>query len=410
MSSESIICADDDEAMRNLYNAILTSRGYHVRLCSDGTQVIPEYESIPAHLIILDIDMPGRNGLDVCRDLRTHAEAFDVPIIMCSSYESEEVIVNAITSGADEYLIKPPRKAELLAKVTAVIRKRQDTSVQELGLPQGSVFAGKYKILKKLGTGGFSRVFLAEDITTTPPLEVAVKILEVKAAINSRLDPLPLFLREAYGLSKLNHPNIIRFHHFGECHSQYFLAMEFARGKSLRQILNERGPIRELKAAAIGYHIVQSLKYLSDHTIVHRDITPQNIMILDTGDIKLIDFGLAKLVQDCTLTPEGMFSGSPLFAAPELILNQPLDTRADIFSLGATLYTCVTDCYAYAGSTPMEIFKNRFSQKSIPIKKQNPTLSDNFSNLIEEMMKVEKDERPSLKSIESTLLQLSSIH
>ncbi len=405
MEAYSIICADDDEQARELYVKLFTLRGYDVRTCVDGSEVIPEFERQIADLFILDVDMPKKNGLQLCRELRRHPQANQVPIIVCSAYESEEVMVKALNAGADDYIIKPTKVAELYAKVAKVLKNNPKMNRGEKGLKIGNTFAGKYRIMTRLGTGGFSQVYKAEDVSATPPKLTALKIFSFHQH-ECGPDYMAMFLREAYGLSKLDHPNIIRFYGFGENNSQYYLAMEYAEGQSIRQILDERGPIQEKKVAMLAFHVLQALKYLKKFQIVHRDITPHNILILDSGDVKLIDFGLAKPVKDGTLTPEGMFAGSPLYAAPEIIMDSTPDVAADIFSLGATMYTMITNTHPFPGNTPWEIFQNRFEAKPQPVIQANPNVSVSISLLIEQMMAYEKVLRPSLDAIEKSLLKL----
>ncbi len=402
----SVICVDDDEMSCRVYTLLLQSRGYTVNTYSDSVQFSQEFPQHPVQLYILDIDMPGKTGLQLCGELRKHPITFNTPIIIVSADESEEVIVSAITAGADDYIIKPVKTPELLAKITTALRKRQSTAHRELGLSPGDLFAGRYQILERVGSGGFSRVFRALDTSKEPHLIVALKVFDTRSHAEKFADYLPMFLREAYGLSKLNHPHIIRFYNFGQVMSQNYLAMEFAEGKSLQMLIDDSGPLSEINTATIGYQILQALRYLASHRIVHRDITPNNVMIVQSGDVKLIDFGLAKIVNDGTLTPEGLFAGSPQYAAPELIMNKDLDTRADIFSLGATLYSTATNLSPFSGQNPMEIFQSRFVAEPNPLLEINPNFSVKFADLIENMMKLEPEERPHFDEIETQLLEI----
>ena len=406
MQEVSVICADDDEEMCALYTAYLSPRNYNVRTVTNGQAALEEFDKSPADLMILDIDMPRKSGLAVCRQLRKSAASCAVPIIIVSSHESEEAIVNAITSGADDYIIKPLKSSELLAKATTVLRKRKETVSNSLGLPLGSCFAGRYMVREKLGSGGFSSVYMAEDTSLAPPLKVALKVFKPPPGATDHEYPA-VFLREAYSLSKLQHRNIMKFHDFGQSHHSYFIATEFFTGRTLRQILDKLGPVAEVDAAVIGAEIIAALEYMERFNVVHRDITPNNIMIVDGGDTKLIDFGLAKQVEDETLTPEGMFTGTPQYMAPEIItLEGSIDTRADIFSLGATLFTLVTNKNPYSGRTPMDVLQSRYNETPPNIFEVNNAIGVKLSNLIRDMMQWNLEERPTVQKIRATLAEI----
>ncbi len=409
MDSYSIICADDDSHMRSFFSQVLSSRKHKVRTLTDGAEVISAYERQSADLIFLDLDMPMLGGLETCRQLRQHPVAHDVPIIICSSHESEEVIIDALSAGADDYIIKPPKPAELMAKMISAIRKRSESATKELGLPSGNLIAGKYQIKDKLGFGGFSRVYRAVDISSEPSHEVALKVFDTNAWTKHTDDYLAIFLREAYALSKLNHPNIIKFYDFGRTQTHHYLAMEYADGESLRQIIDKTGAMDEGNVAAIGFEMVKVLKYLRERDIVHRDITPQNIMLIESGEIKLVDFGMAKPMQDLALTPTGIFTGSPLYAAPELIMNHPVDCRADIFSLGATLYVICSNDTPFPGMTPQDIFTYRIHHEPIPIQEVAGSISNSIATIIHAMMSRKKEDRPSLENIEKALLTVMTL-
>ncbi len=402
----SLICADDDKYFRILYRKIFSRRGYAIRVFSDGQEVIDAYRAEPSDILILDIDMPIKTGLEVCRMLRQDPEGYNVPIIIVSSYDTEEAIVNALSAGADDYIIKPFKFAELLAKTVAVLRKRSLAASREMGLPVGSLFAGKYEILDKIGSGGFSNVFHAIMKTAHESTEVALKVFELTATLRNDKEFMKLFLREAYGLSKLDHPNIIRLHDFGSSSNYYFLAMEYFEGKTLYQIMTKTGQFPETEAAMIGYETIKALAYLKSHKVVHRDIKPNNIMIVDSGDVKLIDFGMARQIKEETVSIKGLFTGTPQYAAPESIqMRSDIDSRADVFSLGATMYYLVTQEEPFSAATPQEVFNERFRKntEATPIKEIEPGLSDAFAGLVDKMLALNREDRPSVEEVSESL-------
>ncbi len=404
MESYKVICADDDPHICTFFEKLLGARHHQVRTLPDGTGVINSFEREPADIIFLDIDMPIMSGLEICHQIRLHPTACNVPIIICSSYESEEMIVAAFSSGADDYIIKPAKPAEVFAKMVTAIRKRSEPITSQSGIAPGNLVAGKYQIKDKLGSGGFSRVYKAIDISNTPPIEVAVKFFDSNVWSKFTPNYLAIFLREAYALSKLKHPNIVKFHDFGRSQTHHYLAMEYVCGKTLGQTLEENGPMSEKQVVNIGAEMIKLLRYLRERNIVHRDISPHNIMLLESNQIKVVDFGMAKPTQDFSMTPKDLFTGSPIYASPEQIMNYNVDPSGDIFSLGATLYNLCSNKSPYPGETYMDIFSYRMKYEPIPVQQVAPSLSSPVAMIIDRMMSLQKQDRPNLEAIEAVFL------
>ena len=398
-----IICADDDKYMQILYQNIFADRGNKVRLCSDGDSVLLANNQDPADLIILDLDMPGKSGLDLCKVLRTNPITFNTPIIMVSAHDSEDIIVTSLLAGANDYIIKPFKPAELLAKSRALLTNGKLLQHKKNNFETGSLFAGKYEIVRNLGSGGFSSVFLARELEpVSSSSEVALKLIEISKLKQDEPAFTAIFLREAYSLSKLDNPNIVKLLDFGHTNDYYFLAMEYLEGKTLQQIIDETGAVDENETAFIAHEIARALQTLENHKVVHRDIKPINIMIVKNGDVKLIDFGLARSILDDTITMDGIFKGTPQFAAPEIIrMESEVDISADIFSLGATLFYLASNEKPFSGENPYKVFQNRLKEIPRPLRDVVPSISFQFSQLIDKMLSTNKKNRPSLDEVVS---------
>ena len=395
-----IICADDDKYIQALILGIFTDRGNKVRSFYSGKEALEAHSIESADIIILDFDMPGESGLDLCKELRKDPSNYRLGIIMVSAYDTEEVIVNCLSAGADDYIIKPFKPAELLAKSGAAIENRRQLTNQNIRLEIGYQFAGKYEIIKGIGEGGFSSVFHARELQSESLCEVALKLFETSRLREDELDYMAIFLREAYGLSKLDHPNIVKLHDFGHVGGYYYLAMEYLEGKSLQQMVDEGGAMNEEEVALVAYEISKALQHLELHKSVHRDIKPMNIMVLKNGDIKLIDFGLARKTEDDTITMEGIFKGTPQFAAPEIIcMESDIDIKTDIFSLGATLYYLISNVKPFSGDNPYEVFHNRFSEIPKSVRQVDSSISFQFSELIDKMLSAKREDRPTPEEI-----------
>lgn len=217
--------------------------------------------------------------------------------------------------------------------------------------PNRSTF-GKYVLLRKLASGGMGEIFLAKQRGPSG----FEKLLVIKRILSHHLDKkdyLDMFFSEAKLVARLNHHNIIQIHEMGEIDGDYYIAMEYVRGKSLRDIIDElRAEGRQLPLAHsidLAIKLCEGLGYahqardIRGHpmNIVHRDINPHNILISYTGDLKLIDFGIAKSEMTSVHTATGTIKGKFVYMSPEQSAADPIDRRSDIFSLGIVLYEMI---------------------------------------------------------------------
>jgi len=209
----------------------------------------------------------------------------------------------------------------------------------------------QFQILELLGRGGMGVVYKARQVQLDRI--VALKILPPVDALSP--DFVARFMREARALAKLNHPNIVAVHDFGESNGLYFIVMEYVDGANLRQLQHERR-LTPAEALAIIPKICEALQYAHEEGLVHRDIKPENLLIDTKGRVKIADFGLAKMLRreplDMTLTVSGMSLGTMRYMAPEQ-MDKPetVDHRADIYSLGVVFYELLT------GELPMGHFE-----------------------------------------------------
>jgi len=194
---------------------------------------------------------------------------------------------------------------------------------------------GRYRIEAELGRGAMGRVYLAHD----PLLDrkVAIKTLKPDLADDTVLEMKTRFVREAKSAGRLNHPNIVTLYDVDIAGEMAYIAMEYLAGRSLRQLMDAGTPLSHSRIADIVAQIAEALDYAGRFGIVHRDVKPANIMVSAGGLAKLMDFGLAH-VPSSQMTQKGNILGSPKYMSPEQVREQPLDGRADLFSLGVVLY------------------------------------------------------------------------
>src|SRR5271170_165826 len=205
---------------------------------------------------------------------------------------------------------------------------------------------GKYDVIDVIGRGGMGVVYQARD----PYLDRLVAIKMMNVDIHENSDFLERFYREAKSTASLRHPNIVTVYDLGEYQNRPFLVMEYLEGHSLESLLRAHRPMALTEKINIIYETCQGLAYAHQHGIIHRDVKPGNIMVLNDGSVKIVDFGIARL-GDNTLTRTGQIVGSLYYMPPEQLRDKPVDTRADIYSTGVVLYQLLTYALPFEGES-----------------------------------------------------------
>ena len=251
----------------------------------------------------------------------------------------------------------------------------------------GSVVADRYKLIAHLGEGGMGSVYKAEHIRMGKAL--AVKVLRGDFA----RDPAAVerFREEARIVSRLSHPNTIAVFDFGEMEELggFYLAMEYVPGRDLARVLREEGSLHEGRVADIGQQILGSLAEAHEAGIVHRDMKPGNVMLMQTrpGEdfAKVLDFGIAKLRDEVSgggQTGTGSIVGTPNYLAPEQARGEPLDARADLYAVGCVLYELLAGQAPFAGRNPMAVINAHLHEPVPPLSEAAPGISHRFVTLI----------------------------
>lgn len=235
----------------------------------------------------------------------------------------------------------------------------------------------QYKILEKLGAGGQGTVYKAQD--TKLDRTVVIKVLP--AELTAKTANFKRFEREAQLCSQLDHPNVCTIFDFNEANGVYYIAMQYVEGKNVRQLVNGR-PLELKSALNIVIQVCDALAYTHARNIVHRDIKAGNIMVTSEGQVKILDFGLAKLLQgehelpkgiDRTeITEVGIPYGTATYAAPEQAKGEIADHRADIFSTGVLLYEVLTGIWAFQGKTVVDVRHQVLYGMPIPLAEMRP--------------------------------------
>ncbi len=214
---------------------------------------------------------------------------------------------------------------------------------------------GRYRIVSEIGSGGMAVVYLAKDLSLDR--DVAVKVLHPH--LSNHEQARARFRREAQAVARLRHPNIIEIHDFAQPRNRLsYLICEYVQGQTLKSFLERHETYFPELAVMIGIKLCEAIEHAHDLNVIHRDLKPENIMVSNTGILKLMDFGIAKVIDHTQqMTQTGTILGSPAHMAPELFEGKDLDFRSDLFSLGTILYWIATGNLPFFGKNPHQVIK-----------------------------------------------------
>ncbi|MBI1749608.1 MAG: protein kinase [Acidobacteria bacterium] len=244
-----------------------------------------------------------------------------------------------------------------------------ETSSTTTPLPAVSLSA-RYELLGELGAGGMGIVYKAKDRETGDL--VALKVLRPEVAADA--EGMARFKHELRVTRRITHKNVCRIHEFSRTEDSAFISMEMVEGESLRQILARFGSMTPKKGVQIAQQICAGLREAHSQGIVHRDLKPENVMIDQAGNVKLMDFGIARSNLGLAATAAGVVVGTPAYMAPEQVQGRTADARSDIYSLGLILYEIFTGTPAFRGKTPVEVVFKQLKETPPPPRQLEPTL------------------------------------
>jgi beta-lactam-binding protein with PASTA domain/tRNA A-37 threonylcarbamoyl transferase component Bud32 len=238
-----------------------------------------------------------------------------------------------------------------------------------------TLFDGRYRIVRKLGSGGMANVYLAEDEELGR--RVAIKILNDRYA-NDELF-IERFRREAKSAAALSHPNIVSIYDRGEAEGTYYIAMEVIEGRSLKELIMTRGPLPIAQALAYMHEILEALRFAHRHGIIHRDIKPHNILIGER--LKVTDFGIARAGAS-QMTEAGSIMGTAQYLSPEQARGAPVTASSDLYSAGIVLFEMLTGKVPFNGDSAIEIAMKHLNEIPKPPSKIRPEIPDELDQVV----------------------------
>ncbi len=252
---------------------------------------------------------------------------------------------------------------------------------------------GDYHLLRRLGRGGMADVYLADQESLSR--RVAFKVL--KGSLANDESYVRRFLHEAKAAASLVHANIVQIHEVGCIDGIHFIAQEYVDGQNLKQLLQRRGALNVPLAVNVMRQVAAALHKAGQQKITHRDVKPENIMLSTSGEVKVADFGLARVESEgksVNLTQVGMTMGTPLYMSPEQVEGRrSVDTRSDIYSLGVTSYHMLAGQPPFSGDTPLNIAVQHLKTEPQRLEDLRPDLPEGICRIVHKMMAKPPEDR-----------------
>ncbi len=243
----------------------------------------------------------------------------------------------------------------------------------------GTVLSGRYRLEAKLGSGGMSTVYLAQDQTLDRP--VAVKVMHRE--MSEQADQLQRFRQEARAVAKLSHPNVVSVIDAGEDGGYPYIVFEYVEGETLKQRIGREGALEPQEAIAYAIEIARGLSVAHARNMVHRDIKPQNILIDAEGRAKLTDFGISRQLEQDGMTATGRVLGTTDYVAPEQAMGRSVDPRSDVYSLGVVLYEMLVGQVPFQAESQVGVAMKHVNEELPDVQRRRPEVSAAVALVVE---------------------------
>lgn len=420
-----ILLVDDDVRSRNLLALRLSNEGYSVCTEADGRKALEEVRREAPSLILSETVLPSLDGYALLDALKNEGKG-DIPFMFISSRTDPISVNKGLLLGAADYLTKPVDFEVLLTKLDLSLSQQARSGplsvpadlaegrwgVNESGQPlasyydlqRGSVLLGRFRIEEELGEGGMGKVFKAHDERLEEP--VVLKVVKPKLSDD---DVLARFKREIRLARKITHPGIVRIFDFWEAGPIKFVTMEYLEGSNLRQEMKRRGSFPVPVALRVATEMFDALGAAHDVGVIHRDMKPHNVLMLPTGNVKVLDFGIARGMepsQEDSATP-GHILGTPAYMSPEQLVAEPLDPRSDLYSAGVVLYELLTERLPFRADDTTSLARMHLTVEPDPPSTWNRKIPAELDALLIRLLQKKKEHRyPTAQAVSTELTKI----
>jgi HAMP domain-containing protein/predicted Ser/Thr protein kinase len=261
-------------------------------------------------------------------------------------------------------------------------------------LEPGQKLGNRYEVKSVLGMGGMGVVYKAHDNELGEVVAIKTLKPDMIAHDSSALERFKSEIRLA---RRISHRNVVRTHDLGEINGLYYITMEYVDGKSLKDLIRERGRLPASAVLPIAKQLCRALEIAHEEGIIHRDIKPQNMVVEADGVLKVMDFGIARLASrppEAGQTQAGMVVGTPEYMAPEQLLGDELDVRADLYATGVVLYECLVGRVPFTAATPMSLIATVLEEDPVAPRSAQPDIPQPLSDLVMWALAKDRDQRP----------------
>jgi len=417
-TEHTLLVVDDDESNRDMLARRLAVKGYRALVAASGEEALGMVDRESVDLVLLDVMMPGLDGLEVLRALRKSHTLAELPVVMVTAKSDSADVVAALEGGANDFITKPIDFPVALARIQAHLRVREASRLAGSATPKparkqesqevgpGTVLAGKYRLDSCIGKGNFGTVYQGHHLGLD--LDIALKVLQRRMA--GTADAVARFQREAVSTCRVKHPNAVSVTDFGVDRKVAFLVMELLSGHSLHEELARSGCLSVARALEVVLPICSVLSVSHEAGIIHRDIKPANVFLHQTPQgevVKVLDFGIAKLVGDPLRTVAGVIFGTPIYMAPERFESGKYDGRSDVYSLGTMLYQMLSGRVPYMPERddPMLLASIKVTEDARPLREVNPELPDALEEVVMRALSRDPGRRPTASELGQSLAQ-----
>ena len=415
-----VLLVDDQPVILEVGRGHLEKAGFRVETGVDGPTALECLERQAIDLVLLDIVMPGMDGLEVLANLRGDPRTARLPVIMATARQDSADMVRAFDLGANDYVTKPLDWAVVVARVRAHLRSREEVAEATSASPAetltpGAVVDGRYHLEALLGRGSQGTVWRALDREMRTP--VAVKLLNTGRLADS--DVQERFRREALTLCRLNHPHAVEIKDLcTDSHGVPFFVMELLTGHTLEDELQHGGRLSLRRTAEILEPACAALATAHRKGILHRDIKPSNVFLhrqegIET--VKILDFGVARLVGahslEQRLTNTEVPPGTPAYMAPERFSAETYDGRVDVYSLGVMLYEMLTGALPFSvdDGNILRLIRLHATSPPRPLRELRPDLPPAVEAVVLAALSKDPQKRPTAydlgQSLQRTLVE-----
>jgi len=437
----SILLIEDSPVQAELIRRVLVDSGYLVSIAYDGYEALSRLEAERFDLVLLDLTMPGIQGMEVLTSIRNNYSLRELPVIIVTGNADSEEVVNSLSRGANDFVTKPLDEPVFLARIQSHLRfTDSDRGTKQGRVPSvdtvehtrdisltgiildperlvGQVLADKYRLEALIGKGGFGVVYRATHVGMNRT--VAIKLLSVDASASGH--NLKQFQHEAEAACRIDHPNAVMVFDVDVASNTVpYIVMELLEGNSLDQELRETDVIAAERCAAVLLPICDVLQQAHNAGVIHRDIKPSNIFLHHgpRGEVvKLLDFGTAQFDemmgtgQRSARNTGEIIRATPEYTAPERLRDEPYNGKVDVYSLGIVLYEMLT------GNVPFEAKDNDFlavaykqvNETARSVSTINPKVSSQLEAVIMQALAKRPHERWDTKTFARQLAHATAV-